>query len=103
MKFRGLRLNTFPLTDADGLIVEAASTGRSGEWVKKQIDLCSKLGVDEAKLAKTERSVAEIAYGSYLQSHASREDWFNAHIMTIPCIYVRERGSRARHASDSFV
>ncbi len=103
MKFRGLRLNTFPLSDVDGLIAEAASTGNSGKWVTDQIALCSQLGVDEAKLAKTERSVAEIAYGSYLQSHASREDWFNAHIMTIPCIYVRERGSRARHASDSFV
>ena len=91
MKFRGLRLNTFPLIDADGLIAEAASTGRSGLWVEEQAKICVELGFPPEKLDTTEKSIAELAYGNYLQSNAGREDWFNAHIMTIPCIYVRWR------------
>lgn len=87
VKFRGLRLNTFPLNDVNGLVEEAASVGASGTWVKEQFALLAELGVGEAKLAETERSVAEIAYSSFLQSNASREDWFVAHVMTIPCIY----------------
>lgn len=91
MKFRGLRLNTFPLIDAEGLIEEARSTGNSGAWVRDQAEICVELGFPAEKLDTTEKSIAELAYGNYLQSNAGREDWFNAHIMTIPCIYVRVR------------
>lgn len=89
MKFRGLRLNTFPLIDADGLVDEAQSTGRSGDYVLDQAQICSDLGFPVEKLDTTEKSIAELAYGNYLQSNTGREDWFNGHVMTIPCIYVR--------------
>ena len=40
-------------------------------------------------LAEENRKVQELAYGNWLQNLASSEDWFNLHVMIIPCIYVR--------------
>lgn len=39
-------------------------------------------------LAEENRSIAELAYGSVLQNAESVEDWYNLHIIVIPCIYV---------------
>ena len=39
-------------------------------------------------LAEENRSVAELAYGNVLQNAASQQDWYNLHILSIPCIYV---------------
>lgn len=35
------------------------------------------------------RKVQELAYGNWLQNSASSTDWFNLHVVIIPCIYVR--------------
>jgi hypothetical protein len=39
-------------------------------------------------LAEGNRNVPELAYGNVLQNSASQEDWFNMHVLIIPCIYV---------------
>ncbi len=41
-----------------------------------------------ADLVEANRNIAELAYGNVLQNSASEEDWFNMHVISIPCIYV---------------
>ncbi|KAI0772498.1 hypothetical protein BD413DRAFT_492564 [Trametes elegans] len=98
VKFKALRLVSvpnpvpnIPASDKDprpALDTETSSVGRSYgyavEWLKKCRD---GLGIPVATVAQTERSVAELAYGNFLQSNALTDDWFNAHIIVIACVY----------------
>jgi len=40
-------------------------------------------------LVEGNRNVPELAYANLLQSSATKEDWFNLHVIEIPCVYVR--------------
>ncbi|KAI0776846.1 heme oxygenase-like protein [Trametes elegans] len=98
VKFKALRLVSvpnpvpnIPASDKDprpALDTETSSVGRSYgyavDWLKKCRD---GLGIPVATVAQTERSIAELAYGNFLQSNALTDDWFNAHIIVIACVY----------------
>ena len=53
------------------------------------------IGVTPEQIALDERSVAELAYATYLQTNASRDDWFNAHVIMIARAYVGKLKSQA--------
>jgi hypothetical protein len=40
-------------------------------------------------LAEENRNIPELAYSSLMQSDTLKENWFNLHVIEIPCVYVR--------------
>ena len=88
IKFRALRLTTIPQGDFDTLATEAQSIGRLPDYVGQWVDLCKRIGITPDRISSEERSVAELAYANYLQINATRDDWFNAHVIMIACAFV---------------
>ena len=103
IKFKALRLTTIPQGDFESMAAEAHSIGRLPEYVGSQLEMCKRIGIKPEQIALEERSVAELAYANYLQTNASRDDWFNAHVIMIACAYVGKLKSSGRHNVDSFI
>ncbi|KAI0772500.1 hypothetical protein BD413DRAFT_44811 [Trametes elegans] len=88
VKFKALRLATVPSTDLSTLESETPSVGRSYEWVVDWLQTCTEdLGIDPDVIATTERAIAELAYSNFLQNNTRTEDWFDLHVIVIPCVF----------------
>ena len=77
----------------DTMKLEAEAIGRIPKYVGDWMELCKRIGLTPQQIAAEERSVAELAYAKYLQINASRDDWFNAHVIMVimvACAYVNE-------------
>jgi thiaminase len=90
-KFKALRLTQIPQDDYQILKEEAASIGRLPDYVAEWMGMCDKLGITEEQIHGTERSIAELAYANYLQIEATRDDWFDSHVVMVACAYVKIR------------
>lgn len=68
---------------------EAASLSSNIQEVEDWRDiLIEELKVTPEVLGNAERSVAELAYANVLQKHAYIDNWFDLHVIMIPCVYV---------------
>ena len=89
VRFKALRLTTVLDSDWADLSAEAKSLANDVsyaiEWRKQ---LVSDLKVQPQAIDNAERSVAELAYANVLQRHASVDDWFDLHVILIPCLWV---------------
>ena len=73
------------------MAVEVESISKVPGYITDWLDSCMcQIGISAERIAQEERSVAELAYANYLQVEASREDWFNGHVIMIACVYVSE-------------
>ncbi|KAK2739838.1 hypothetical protein CKAH01_18638 [Colletotrichum kahawae] len=88
LRFEALRLNAIPEDDWDSVAKEAASLSSNIQEVDDWRDtLIEELKVTPEVLGNAERSVAELAYANVLQKHASIDNWFDLHVIMIPCVY----------------
>lgn len=88
VKYKSHRLITIPTGDLQTLQHEANSVLSDAEYaITAGQSYVTDLHGRAEDLAEENRSVAELAYGSVLQNAASQEDWYNLHIISIPCIY----------------
>ncbi|OHE96236.1 hypothetical protein CORC01_08454 [Colletotrichum orchidophilum] len=86
--FKALRLNTIPGDDWDSLQREAKGLAGSVDWVNDwRNTLINDLRLTPEEITQAERSVAELAYSNVLQRHTSIDDWFDLHVIMIPCVY----------------
>jgi len=88
VKYDALTLNTIPVGDlttlqsqANAVASDAASAIQAGQAY------VSELQGNASDLAEGNRNIPELAYGNVLQNLASKEDWFNMHVIVIPCVY----------------
>jgi thiaminase len=89
VRFKALRLNTVLENDWENLQAEAKSISDSVKWVNDwRTTLINKLGVPAPHIDNAERSIGELAYANVLQRHASIDDWFDLHVIMIPCVFV---------------
>lgn len=89
IRFKALRLNTVLDDDWENLQKEANSLAESVKWVNNWRDtLITKLKLPAAWIDQAERSIGEMAYANTLQRHASIDDWFDLHVVMIPCVWV---------------
>ena len=73
------------------MAVEVESISKVPGYVTGWLHSCmQKIRISPERIAQEERSVAELAYANYLQVEASREDWFNGHVIMIARVYVSE-------------
>ncbi|PMD65555.1 uncharacterized protein K444DRAFT_625123 [Hyaloscypha bicolor E] len=87
-----LRLNTVLDDDWENLQKEANSLAESVKWVNNWRDtLITKLKLPAASIDQAERSIGEMAYANVLQRHASIDDWFDLHVIMIPCVWIQIR------------
>ncbi|KAL9102189.1 MAG: hypothetical protein Q9163_002637 [Psora crenata] len=100
-KFKALRLTTIPQADFDTLTAEAQSIGRLPDYVAEWMESCKQIGVTPEQIQSQERSVAELAYANYLQINASRDDWFNSHVIMIACAYGWSKLSKKLYDDNS--
>ncbi|KAL9597093.1 MAG: hypothetical protein Q9219_005376 [cf. Caloplaca sp. 3 TL-2023] len=88
VKYKAHRLITIPTGDLEALKNEANSVSSDAEYaVGAGQSYVNDLHGRPEDLEEENRSIAELAYGNVLQNAASQEDWYNLHIISIPCIY----------------
>lgn len=88
IRFKALRLNTVLEDDWENLQKEANSLADSVKWVNNWRDtLITKLKLPAAQIDQAERSIGEMAYANVLQRRASIDDWFDLHVIMIPCVW----------------
>ena len=76
--------------DLSGLHDEAASVISDTEYTLGARDsYVNNLHGRASDLAEENRSIAELAYGNVLQNAALQDNWFDQHVLVIPCLYVR--------------
>ncbi|KAL9086346.1 MAG: hypothetical protein Q9165_007132 [Trypethelium subeluteriae] len=88
VKYKALRLNTLPVGNLTALEAEVSSVLSDAESaISAGQSYVKDLHGNTSDLAEGNRNIEELAYGNWLQNSASSEDWFNLHVMIIPCIY----------------
>ncbi|KAF4627523.1 hypothetical protein G7Y89_g10631 [Cudoniella acicularis] len=88
VKFKALRLNTLPVGDLRTVQSEAASIyDDANSAISFAESYVTELQGKATDLAEGNREVPELAYSNLLQSSATKEDWFNLHVIEIPCVY----------------
>ncbi|MCJ1450178.1 hypothetical protein MMC28_000507, partial [Mycoblastus sanguinarius] len=88
VKYKAHRLLTLPVGNLPALQDEAASILSDAEYaISAGQSYVTDLHGSAADLAEGNRNIAGLAYGNVLQNAASQEDWFNLHVLIIPCIY----------------
>ncbi|KAI4193457.1 MAG: hypothetical protein LQ350_008310, partial [Teloschistes chrysophthalmus] len=88
VKYKAHRLITIPTGELSALRNEADSVSRDAKYtITANEPYVKDLHGRAEDLAKGNRSIAELAYGNVFQNAASYENWYNLHVISIPCIY----------------
>lgn len=88
VKYKAHRLTTLPEGNIETLVNESKHLVNDAKYAKQsRDDYVNILGGNETDLNETNRNIEVLAYGNFLQSQVSEQDWFNMHVISIPCIY----------------
>ncbi|CAF9933579.1 MAG: hypothetical protein HETSPECPRED_008700 [Heterodermia speciosa] len=88
VKYKAHRLLTLPEGDLKTLVTEAQALADDANYTIGFAEgYVSDLKGSTADLAETNRKIPLLAYSNFLQNQAQEEDWFNMHVISIPCIY----------------
>ena len=89
VKYKAHRLLTLPEGDLNTLVTEAEALASDANLtIGFSQSYVTQLNGSTADLAETNRKIPLLAYSNFLQNQGQEEDWFNMHVISIPCIYV---------------
>ncbi|KAJ1326188.1 TENA/THI-4/PQQC family [Microdochium nivale] len=87
VRFMALRLNTIPADDWDTLERGAQGLQDAVQWVNDwHQSLTDELQLRDEAIRTATRAAEEVAYWDFLESHAYEDNWFDLHVVEVPCI-----------------
>ena len=95
VKYKAHRLITLPEGNITALSEAANETASDAQYLITFAEgYLKNFKRNQSDLDESNRTITQLAYGNLMRNAAEEQDWFNMHVISIPCIYVRSRFQR---------